>query len=64
MRSVLQEAERFQEAVLETLSYFQAPHWIPAKAGMTYRGSTRSKAGFQTASKKITDAKRLSGRPT
>ena len=25
-------------------------HWIPAFAGMTYRGSTRPKAGFQTAS--------------
>ena len=25
-------------------------HWIPAFAGMTYRGSTRPKADFQTAS--------------
>ena len=25
-------------------------HWIPAFAGMTYRGSTRPKADFQRAS--------------
>ena len=34
-----------------------SPHWIPAFAGMTgyglYRGSTRPKAGFQTASEDI-----------
>ena len=27
--------------------YAGSAHWIPACAGMTYRGSTRPKAGFQ-----------------
>ena len=35
----------------EYRSLYAGPaHWIPAFAGMTYRGSTRPKAGFQTAS--------------
>ena len=39
---------------LSTVPCIQAPHWIPAFAGMTYRGSTRPKAGVQTASESPT----------